>query len=401
MASLSNFVQDFLDSGRLETMARNPMAQFLDPNTGRQFKGAALFPRMPKERNEYKESAVRIIVYPARDNSPYSPPILQNAFAKAEGQVVLGHIDTGSQLTGQQLEDLMTYFRTGAEKLGQQTFLRWLNSVVAGSLAIKGEIQNWELIIDGQVTISIDNTDYVANYDSPAENRFNATGDWNAKTNGVSDFDPFVDITAAWQLLWNLGFDLKSMHTSNVVAGVMANNTKVKERAGYLTTKNGQISNLFGMSPDNLGFVNQALSRSGEAGGRAIPPIELYDLNYEIQDAGVDTAAQPSLSKQRKYFLPRNCFVVIGESNSNYPIFSEDALNSDILGEVKNALGYTGVGHVPTYEQRGIISKLISNSENDKLKGYRAEAYMQCAPVMTERTSQCVVVIKNIATGFS
>lgn len=66
-----------------------------------------------------------------------------------------------------------------------------------------------------------------------------------------------------------------------------------------------------------------------------------------------------------------------------------------------NTLGYTGVGRVPTYERQGMISKVFMNDPNDKLQGVTAEAYMQCAPVMTQRGAEALVVIQNINTGFS
>ncbi|MCH2245702.1 MAG: major capsid protein [Crocosphaera sp.] len=375
MVGLKEFVQDIKGSGRLDTMVRDPRAQFVDPNTQRDFLGAQLFPRQNKEKNEYKESRVQVLIFPARDNSPYSPPVHQHSYAEAPGIVRLGHIDSGASLTGDNYESMLEYFRIN-EGIGQQQLLNWLDSVTSGAMSIKGEIQCWELISTGQVTITIDNTTYTADYPAPAENRFNATGDWSAKTNGVSDFDPFDDLQKAYKLLWDAGFDIYRQITSNAVVGVMAANTRVRANAGYLTTKSGAIVQNQAIPVDSLALANESLRSSAQSGGSRVPPIETYDLNYNIADPGVDMAAQPSLSKNRQYFLPRNIWVVIGRTNQNYLILSEDAINKEILGNMTNTLGYTGVGKVPTYDQQGIITKVFMNNENHKLQGVNAESYI-------------------------
>ncbi len=399
MAGIKEFVQDIKDSGRVDPIVKNPRAQFLDPNTKRMFLGAQLFPRQNKEKNEYSETAVQLRIFPARDNSLYSPPVHQHSYAQSEGLVRLGHIDTGSSLTGDDYDSVLEYFRIN-ESYGQERVLTWLESVTAGSLALKCEEQTWELMSQGQVTVNIGNTNYVAQYPAPSENRFDATGDWNAKTNGVSDFDPFDDLQTAYKILWDNGIDIQRQITSRDVVGVMGANTKVRTNAGYLLAKNGNVMANQAIPVDSLALVNEALTKSARSGGSYVPPIETYDLNYEIPDPGVDTAAQPSLSKGRKYFLPRNAYFIIGRTNQEFPILSEDALNMQILGTMKNTLGYRGVGRVKTYDKQGIISKVFMLSEKDKLNGVSAESYMQTGPVLTERGAQCLVVIQNINTGW-
>ncbi len=165
MAGLKEFIQDIKDSGRVDPIVRNPKAQFVDPNTKRMFLGAQLFPRQNKEKNEYSETAVQMRIYGARDNSPYSPPVHQHSFAQSEGLVRLGHFDTGSSLTGDDYDSVLEYFRMN-EAIGQQRVLNWLEGVTAGSLALKSEEQTWELLSAGQVTITIGNSTYVADYPS-------------------------------------------------------------------------------------------------------------------------------------------------------------------------------------------------------------------------------------------
>lgn len=393
--TIQSFVEDILDSGRIQPMIRDPRMQFLDPNSGRQFLGASLFPRQIKDKNEYTESSVQLMIFPARDGSVYSPPIHETGFAQASGIVRLGHVMTGASLSGDDYEQIRRYFGIN-ESLGQQQLLNWLTQVTAGALAIKGEIQSMDLLQDGQVSVILNGITHNVNYGFPSENRFNATGDWNAKTDGVSDHDPFEDLQLAYKLLNDNGFDVHRQITSTAVASVMAANTKVRNYAGYLNLSGGVVQNQQPITFNNLGMVNEAMLRGTRSSG-TIPPMETYDLNYNIPDAGTDTAAQPSLSKRRKYFLKRNVVVVIGKTNQDYPILSEDAINTKILGTQKDALGYTGMGRVPTYDESGIISKVwTSDSKKDKLNSVNAEAYAQCAPVMTVRGGEAVVVIENI-----
>jgi hypothetical protein len=106
-----------------------------------------------------------------------------------------------------------------------------------------------------------------------------------------------------------------------------------------------------------------------------MPDIVTYDLQYPTQSG---TA----------YFLPRNCFVVIGSTGENRQILADEG-----IFPLYNTLGYYGIGRVEGYKQPGPIIHV--DTYDKKPVSIVGEGYMTGFPVITNPESICV--IRNIA----
>ncbi|MCA2504920.1 MAG: major capsid protein [Microcystis sp. M54BS1] len=346
-------------------------------NMGRELMGARLLPDEMRRRNEYKEQAVRYRTVVATDGTPYTPAQLVKGAMVGSMKVELGHHDVKVEMDASQLEALEemilmkaeTQGESAAELLAQQELLNWVDTSVNLSLQFKKELQRWQAIVDAQVSrVFPGGTTETVSFPNPTGSRFNAGGTWSN-----DNYDPMEDIIAACNRLWGLGFNIDKMVTSTNVVSIMALNEKIRTRAGYLSTSGGAVLPV-GIAGYGLPDVNSAIRRSG-SGNNTLPDIMTYDLQYPTQ-----TGTQ--------YFLPRNCFVIIGSTGENRQLLVDER-----IFPLYNTLGYYGVGRVEGYKKPGPIIHV--DTYDKKPVSIVGEGYMTGFPVITNPEAICV--IRNIS----
>jgi hypothetical protein len=373
MPDLLTIAQKFMDDGRFSKILRNPMAQFGDPNSRREFMGAKLLPEEQKPTNMYEEAGVQFLSVIAQDSNALTPPKLQSSTLFGSTTVKFGHHDIKVELNGQELEALMQLMAMNQEGLAEQRLLSWVDSSVSLSLKIKQEKQRWQAVVDAQVPRLLgDGSTETVVYNAPNTHRFHAADDWSDNT-----FDPFDDIAKAWQILWDLGYEVAYNITSSPVAGILGKNAKVRANAGYLNVDSS--GSVVPVASRNFGtaVVNEVIARSSTP-SQPLPAIQTYDLNYVNPDGS------------RQYFLPRNCFVVIGRTGDRRPILANDE-----LFYLDDTLGYYGIGRVTGYDEFGPIFK--GKVKDEKPRSISAEGYVTGFPVIFSKNMEAIVVIRNIA----
>jgi hypothetical protein len=378
--SLLTIAQELKRDGSFDKVMLNNLSQLGSLsmlNMGREMLGARYLPDEMRRKNEYREQSVRYRAVIATDGTPYTPPQLVKGALVGSMKVEYGHHDVKVEMDASQIEALedlieMTAESRGeaaAELMAQQQLLDWVDTSVNLSLQLKKELQRWQAIVDAQVSrVFPGGTTETVAFPNPPGHRFNAGGLWSSDA-----YDPFDDIMAACNKLWSLGFNIDAMITSTSVVSLLALNEKVRTRAGYLSTSGGSVLPV-SISGYGLADVNAAVRRSSSS-SQTMPDIVTYDLQYPTQSG---TA----------YFLPRNCFVLIGSTGENRQILTDER-----IFPLYNTLGYYGVGRVEGYKQPGPIIHV--DTYDKKPVSIVGEGYMTGFPVITNPESICV--IKNIA----
>jgi hypothetical protein len=380
MKSLLTIAQELKSDGFFDKVMLNNLSQLGSLsmlNMKREMLGARYLPDEMRRRNEYREQSVRYRAVIATDGTPYTPPQMIKGALVGSMKVEFGLHDVKVEMDASQIEALedlieMTAESRGedaAELMAQQQLLDWVDTSVNLSLQLKKELQRWQAIVDAQVSrVFPGGTTETVAFPNPPGHRFNAGGLWSS-----DDYDPFDDIMRACNKLWSLGFNIDAMITSTNMVSLLALSEKVRTRAGHLSTSGGSVLPV-AISGYGLADVNAAVRRSSSS-SQTMPDIVTYDLQYPTQSG---TA----------YFLPRNCFVVIGSTGENRQILADEG-----IFPLYNTLGYYGVGRVEGYKQPGPIIHV--DTYDKKPVSIVGEGYMTGFPVITNPESICV--IKNIA----
>ena len=378
--SLLTLATELKADGSFDRLMLNSLSQLGSVsmlNMGRELMGAKLLPDEMKRRNEYKEQAVRYRTVVATDGTPYTPAQLVKGAMVGSMKVELGHHDVKVEMDASQLEALEDLIQMEAESRGegaaellaQQQLLNWVDTSVNMSLQFKKELQRWQAIVDAQVSrVFPGGTTETVSFPNPTGSRFNAGGTWSSDA-----YDPMEDIIQACNRLWGLGFNIDKMITSTNVVSIMALNEKIRTRAGYLSTSGGSVLPV-SISGYGLADVNSAIRRSG-SGNNTLPDIMTYDLQYPTQTG-------------TSYFLPRNCFVIIGSTGENRQLLVDER-----IFPLYNTLGYYGVGRVEGYKKSGPIIHV--DTYDKKPVSIVGEGYMTGFPVITNPEAVCV--IRNIS----
>ena len=284
-------------------------------NMNRELIGAKLLPDQMRYRNEYKEQAVRYRTVVATDGTPYTPAQLVKGAMVGSMKVELGHHDVKVEMDASQIEALEELIQmeaesrgeSAAELLAQQQLLNWVDTSVNMSLQFKKEWQRWQAIVDAQVSrVFPGGITETVSFPNPTGSRFNAGGVWSNDA-----YDPMEDIMTACNRLWGLGFNIDRFITSTNVVSNMATNEKIRTRAGYLSTSGGAVLPV-SISGYGLADVNAAIRRSS-SGNNALPDITTYDLQFPTQTG-------------TSYFLPRNCFVIIGSTGEDRQLLVDERI---------------------------------------------------------------------------
>ena len=378
--SLLTLATELKADGFFDRMMLNSLSQLGSVsmlNAGRELMGAKLLPDEMKRRNEYKEQAVRYRTVVATDGTPYAPAQLVKGAMVGSLIVELGHHDVKVEMDASQIEALEDLIQmeaesrgeASAELLAQQQLLNWVDTSVNLSLQFKKELQRWQAIVEAQVSrVFPGGTTETVSFPNPTGSRFDAGGAWSDNT-----YDPFEDIIAGCNRLWELGFNIAHFITSTPVVSKMATNEKIRTRAGYLSTSGGAILPV-GIAGYGLADVNSAIRRSS-SGNNALPDIMTYDLQFPTQTG-------------TSYFLPRNCFVIIGATGENRQLLVDER-----IFPLYNTLGYYAIGRVEGYKKSGPIIHV--DTYDKKPVSIVGEGYLTGFPVITN--PEAVVVIRNIS----
>lgn len=378
--SLLTLATELKADGFFDRMMLNSLSQLGSVsmlNAGRELMGAKLLPDEMKRRNEYKEQAVRYRTVVATDGTPYTPAQLVKGAMVGSLIVELGHHDVKVEMDASQIEALEDLIQmeaesrgeASAELLAQQQLLNWVDTSVNLSLQFKKELQRWQAIVEAQVSrVFPGGTTETVSFPNPTGSRFDAGGAWSDNT-----YDPFEDIIAGCNRLWELGFNIAHFITSTPVVSKMALNEKIRTRAGYLSTSGGAILPV-GIAGYGLAEVNSAIRRSS-SGNNTLPDIMTYDLQYPTQTG-------------TSYFLPRNCFVIIGATGENRQLLVDER-----IFPLYNTLGYYAIGRVEGYKKSGPIIHV--DTYDKKPVSIVGEGYLTGFPVITN--PEAVVVIRNIS----
>lgn len=100
MPTIIEVVEDMMQQGVPEEVARNSAAQFGTP--ARQYKGAELLPERPVMENMYREEAIRFRTVVAADGPRYGAVQRRGADLYATFQVELGNSNIGADMSAQQ-----------------------------------------------------------------------------------------------------------------------------------------------------------------------------------------------------------------------------------------------------------------------------------------------------------
>lgn len=360
MATLATIVEQMRSDGTIDTIMRNPSAQFGRP--ARRYLGATLLPEVMKPKNEYREESIRFRTVVASDGTRYSPAQLRAGELFASFLVELGNSDIKRELNGQDYDALLRYLDSQQDMSAIAAVTQWLDTTVNLAHAENAERQRWEAIVGAAVSRVGDNN-YVetVNYSNPGGHRAAAAAAWSTNTTDIWD-----NIHVMGDLLKSKGYSIGRIVTSTAVVGIMAKNATVKSRAGHvIVNTTGQIQGAPGRA--SAAAINATLSEDG------LPPIEVYDLQFRNQTA-------------TKRFMPANvmCFFAAGDRDP-----ALDFGDNEELFNFGSIIGYHAVGVPAGHGTPGRVVDL--EVKTNKPPRIIAESWMTHLPVITEPEGMAVI----------
>lgn len=318
---LAALLDQMQEDGSLANITSNPAVQFGSAN--RRLLGAEILPERSVTVNEFTETQIKYRTIVANHGSRYSPSQIKNGKMVGHFRVVLSDSSIADTFSAAEYDALLMAIAPVSGPINASVpamsavaqLERWVDRGINLPLVELNEVMRWQAIIDRVVKLRGDNgyTEDV-NYPSFPELSFNAA-DW---TNDA--VDPWTDINNMVNALTNRGVLVRRIITSRRVLSIMQKNALVRARTGHVVmSTTGQIRGTTGLS--NLKQINEALSADG------LPPIELYDLQYNTQTGG-------------EYFMKRNVMVFIGATE-----FAETIdLGGGQFETLEGTLGYTAIG---------------------------------------------------------
>ncbi len=268
---LLTLINNLQRNGEFRQLALNKLAQFGTRN--RRYLGAELLPEREVESNQYTESQIRYVTIAAPSGSRYGPAQKRdNGVLSGSLNVVLGNLDISSDFTSRDYDALIRYLATNRDQQATAQLVSWLDTTINRALIEAEELQRWEALINGSVVRRGDNGyEETITYPNPTGHRVTAGGTWSNDT-----YDPFEDIFNRVQFLRGKGYAVNRIITSTNVIAIMANNDKVKNRAGTVNVVNGQLQ--VNASSASIDAINGQLRSNG------LPNLETYDLRTTLSD---------------------------------------------------------------------------------------------------------------------
>jgi hypothetical protein len=353
-----------------QRVINNPLAQLGTPN--RRYLGATILPERNVDENEYTEQGLKFRTIIANHADRYSPVQRKRGILTGWMRVTLGESDIGSDITGRDFDALIRILLSvGANDdipmAAMTRVLDWVDRTLTRPLVERNEKDRWDAIVNAQVVLKgDDNYEETVDYLNPSGHRFNVAGDFDSDA-----YDPLDDYIAAAEILKGKGYTpIRIIQGSTVTAKLVAND-KIRTRIGWPSlTQAGLLAQVPGRA--SKGQINALLADN------ELPPIEEYNLQYRTQ-AGSG------------YFLPRDCFVMIGATDEDQLI---DTLTADTEPVVlQNTIGYTGVGRPAGQTRSGRVIK-VKYIDDEKPPRIDGQGWQTSLPVILE--PEGFVVGKNI-----
>src|SRR5690349_8338947 len=144
---LLTLVRTMQQDGTVETIARNPLAQFGPP--ARQYLGATLLPERLVPLNAYRERAIRYRTVIANNGTRYSPAQLKDDNSIVGSMLVeLAETDIARQFTAEDYDAFLTLLMANSTMEAVAQLTRWLDVTVNRALLDLNEKQRWQAIVD-------------------------------------------------------------------------------------------------------------------------------------------------------------------------------------------------------------------------------------------------------------
>lgn len=367
---LLTLVRQMTTDGTVDTIARNPLAQFGPP--ARQYLGATLLPERLVPLNAYRERNIRYRTVIANNGTRYSPTQIKDDSSIVGSMLVeLAETDIARQFTAEDYDAFLELLATRPSIEAVAALTNWLDLTVNRALLDLNEKQRWQALVDAQIVMTGDNgfTETLA-YSNPAGHRVNAGGVWSNNA-----YDPYPDIVAQVQVLTDKGYTVNRIITSRRVATILARNTNMQNRAGARieVTTGGAIQG----RPRPLISIDQ-LNAIFLADG--LPPMELYEAQY-FDYAGANR------------FLKNDVMVFVATTGRDATITETRFYENGEVVVLDNTLGYQAIGRAAGQAAPGRVIKMWAKDK--KPVGIEAEGYATTLPVLLE--PEAIATIRAIA----
>jgi hypothetical protein len=343
------------------TLANAPVVQFGPPS--RPLLGPTLLPERTVDRNEYTEEAIRYKTLIANSGTRYSPAqkrpsgVISGSFL-----VQLGHQDVMTEYTSRDYDALIRYLRSNMSMEAAAALIQWVDTQLVQPLVHLQERDRWDAIVNAQVTRAGDNGDTeIVPYPNPTGHRVAAGGTWSNDA-----YDPYDDIMAQVELLYDKGYEVDRFITSRKVAAILRANAKIGARAGSVRV----LSSTDIVGRATLQDVNDAFAADD------LPPIEIYDGRYQ------DLAGTHR-------FLADDVFVLVSTTGNDESV----ALPNGEPRIVENILGYHAIGLAAGSGTAG--RSIYVQAQADKPPRIEGQAWQASLPVILE--PEAIAVITGIA----
>jgi hypothetical protein len=348
MATLAALLNEMRQDGTVETIARNPAAQF--GRTGRNYLGATLFPERLVPQNAYREESIRYRTVVANDGTRYSPTQKKGNALIGSMLIELGEADIASEFDSQMYDVLLRYLESNQSMDAVASVTNWLDTTINLGLIEHNEKQIFQMIVDAAV-VRVGDNEYgeTVAYSNPAGHRVAQSAPWSTDATDI-----FEQIFTQADLLASKGYTVGRMLTSRNVLSIMAGNNTVKTRTGLaVVNESGQIQSSVGRATrDN---INGILMADG------LPAIETYDLQYRTQNG-------------TQHFLKRDVFVLLANTGQDVSL---DLGDSEHL--FPDTLGYMAIGRAAGQSMAGRVIR--AEAKEDKPPRIEAEGWITALPV--------------------
>jgi hypothetical protein len=374
MNGLAGLIEQMNQAGAFTRIVNNPLSSMGVPP--RRYLGATLLPERNVPENLYTEQMLRFRVLIANDAARYSPVQLKSGVISGSMLVQLGDIDIGSELSGQDYDALIKLIEQAMSAQGtagggvtrptmeaMSRMIEWAEMTLNRPLLEKMEKQRWEAIVNAQVLrTGDDGFSETVVFPNPTGTRPNAAGVWSNNS-----YDPYTDIITGAEFLAAKGYTVTRMITSTPIRSKLSLNLLVQQRTGRISIQAGIVTGVPGRV--TLADLNAQFSSD------ALPPVELYDLQYRTQTNSAR-------------FLASNCFILVANTGRDESI---DRGDQEPL-VIENTIGYQAVGRATGQATPGRMVDVQSFTK--KPPRVEGEAWMSTFPVLLE--PEALYVIRNI-----
>lgn len=364
MANLKALLDSMSADGTLARIAQDPRGQF--GLTTQPLLGATILPERLVPTNAFVEMNVRYKTFVANDGTRYSP-VQKRPSGLLTGQftVVLGNQDVGAEFTAEDYDGLLKYLDTRQDMTAIAALTNWGVRSINLPLVQRTEIQRWQAIVNGSVVRNGDNgfTETVT-YPNPTGHRVTAGGTWSNNT-----YDPYDDIQAGANKLYDKGFQLGRIITTRAVITKLARNAKIAARAGQVRVLS--TTDIVGRA--SIADINAMLQADG------LPPFETYDGMYE------------DLSGTKRY-LAEGTMVFVATTGRDE---ATQAVGTFPMPDFQRGseLGYTAIGRAAGQTDPGRVIRF--DAFDNKPPRIEGEGWATSLPVLTE--VEALYVISGIA----